>query len=191
MLYRLTFPLRKSCQTYNIYLYVVISAKLSRPKLLLPCRLHLTLTLRTGSPVPDTDLIAATVQAQPPYLASVGRGYISNDAADHKILDRLAVGAAHCGNLLTEKASPFIYISLVSTGFTSVFQFPCHLLMYLIYDVLCSIHGLEVIVEADGSTNDGTDEQGEAHPQGIHTFWCMLPAEIVASPTDPGNQDDR
>lgn len=95
MLYRLPISLRKSCQTYNIYLYVVISAKLSRPKLLLPCRLHLTLTLRTGSPVPDTDLIAATVQTQPPYLAPVGRGYISYDAADHKILDRLAVGATH------------------------------------------------------------------------------------------------
>lgn len=95
MLYRLPISLRKSCQTYNISLCFVISAKLSRPKLLLPRRHHLTLTLRTGSPVPDTDLITATVQTQPPYLASEGRSHITNNAADHKILNRLAVGATH------------------------------------------------------------------------------------------------
>lgn len=121
MLYRLPVSLRKLCQTYNIYFCVVISAKLSRPKLLFPCRRHLTLTLRTGLLVPDTDAVAATVEAQPARRTPVGWCHVSNDAADHKMLDRLAVGAAHCGNLLMEESSSFIYISLVSTGFTTVF----------------------------------------------------------------------
>ena len=41
------------------------------PKLFLSCLFHFTLTLGTGLAIPNTDIIAATLQAQTAHLASV------------------------------------------------------------------------------------------------------------------------
>ena len=148
MLYRLTISLRKSCQTYNIHQYAVISAKMSRPKFLFSCWCHFSLTLRTGMQVPDTDIVTATVETQPSNFASVGWCHICDDAADHNILNGLAVGTAHGRNLLTEESAPFIHISLVSTVLTTVFQFPSHLFLLCATDSLgyhCSACGITSI----------------------------------------------
>jgi hypothetical protein len=43
----------------------------SRPKLLFACVFHLSLTLGTGLLIPETDIVAAALQAQATDLASV------------------------------------------------------------------------------------------------------------------------
>ena len=76
--------------------------------------------------VPDANVIAATIQAKPPYLTPIGRCHIGNDAADDNILHRLAVRAAHGRDLLPEQSTSFVHIGFVSTSLTAVFQFPSH-----------------------------------------------------------------
>ena len=98
------------------------------PKIFFASILHFALTLRTGLHIPNPDVIAATLQAQTTYLASVGRGYISNDTTYHDVLDGMAVRAEHGRNLLTEQPSSLIHLSLVTTGLTAIFSFPRHLL---------------------------------------------------------------
>ena len=98
----------------------------SRPELPFASFLHLSLTLGTRPHVPDTYLVTATLQAQPAYLASVGRRDIGDDATHDDVLNRLAVRTRHSRNLLTEQAAPLIHLSLVAAGLTAIFQFPSH-----------------------------------------------------------------
>ena len=99
---------------------------MSCPKLLFSCIFHFTLTLRAGLHVPNTDIIAATLQAQTAHLASVRRSHVSNDATHHDVLDGLAVRAEHRRNLLTEQPSSLIHLSLIATGLASIFPLPGH-----------------------------------------------------------------
>jgi len=99
----------------------------SRPKFLFSSHFHFSLTFRTGFHIPYSDVIAATVQAQPTNLASIRWGYVSNDATNYNILDCLAVRAAHGRNLLTEETTPFVHLGFIATGLAAIFQFPSHL----------------------------------------------------------------
>ena len=98
----------------------------SCPKLLFACIFHFALTLRTGLHIPDTDVIAATLQAQTAHLTSERWGYVCNDTTHHKVLDGMAMIARYGRYLLTEQTAPFVHLSLIATGLTAIFPFPCH-----------------------------------------------------------------
>ena len=74
--------------------------------------------------IPNPDVVAAALQAQTANLATVGRGHVGYDATHHDVLDGLAVGARHGGNLLTEQSTTLIHLGFVSAGLTAIFQFP-------------------------------------------------------------------
>ena len=75
------------------------------PKLFFSGLMHFTLALRTGMPVPDSDMLAATLQTKPADLASVRGCHVCNDTAHHNVLDALAVGTRHGTDLLAEESS--------------------------------------------------------------------------------------
>lgn len=77
-------------------------------------------------PVPNADVVAATVETEPADLAPVGRRHIGDDASDYNILDGLAVWARHGCDLLTEEAAPLVNLSLIPTRGAAIFQFPSH-----------------------------------------------------------------
>ena len=64
--------------------------------------------------VPETDVVATAVKAQASDFAAVGGSDIGDDASNNDVLYRLAVGAAHGGNLLTEESSPFVDLSFIT-----------------------------------------------------------------------------
>ena len=99
----------------------------SCPELLFSRIFHLPLAFGTGSLVPDTDVVAATLQAQSPHLASVGRGYVSNDPTHDDVLDGLAIRTRHSRDLLTEQTTPLIRLGFITAGFTVIFPFPSHM----------------------------------------------------------------
>lgn len=76
--------------------------------------------------IPDADVVAATVEAEPANLTPVGWRYIGDDAPDYNILDGLAVWARHSRDLLTEETASFVNLSLIPTRAAAIFQFPSH-----------------------------------------------------------------
>jgi len=78
---------------------------ISGPELFFAGVLHLALTLWTGLHVPDTNPVAATLQAQTAHFAPVGRCDIGDDAAHDDVLNRMAVGTRHRHDLLTSSFS--------------------------------------------------------------------------------------
>ena len=96
------------------------------PEFLLSCWFHFSLTFGTGVPIPNVDIIAATVEAEPAHLAPVGWCHVGDDASDDNILDGLAVWARHGCDLLTEEAAPLVYLSHIPTCIAAIFQFPSH-----------------------------------------------------------------
>lgn len=76
--------------------------------------LHVALAFGTGVLVPDADVVAATVEAQPTYLTAIGGGNIGDDASDDDVLHRLAVRAVHSYDLLTEEASSLVNLSFIT-----------------------------------------------------------------------------
>ena len=88
--------------------------------------MHFTLALRTGMPVPDSDMLAAALQTEPADLASIGRCHVCNDTAHHNVLDALAVGTRHGTDLLAEESSAFVHLGFVATLATAIFEFPSH-----------------------------------------------------------------
>lgn len=63
----------------------------SRPKILFACVFHLSLALGTGLLIPETDIVAAALQAQATDLASEGRGDVSYNTSHDNVLNALAV----------------------------------------------------------------------------------------------------
>ena len=84
------------------------------------------MTFGTGVPIPDADIVAATVETEPAHLAPIRWCHVGDDASDDNILDGLAVWAQHGCDLLTEEAAPLVYLSLIPTCFAAIFQFPSH-----------------------------------------------------------------
>ena len=80
----------------------------SGPELLFACCFHRSLAFGAGLFVPDTDVVAAAVQAETAYLAPVGRRHISNNTPNYDVLNGLAVRTAHGGNLLAEEAAALV-----------------------------------------------------------------------------------
>ena len=72
------------------------------PKFFLTGSSHLTLAFRTSPLVPDADPVTTALQTQPSHFAAIGGGHVGDDAAHHDVLDRVAVGAGHGSDLLTE-----------------------------------------------------------------------------------------
>ena len=99
---------------------------ISGPELLFAGVLHLALTLWAGLHVPDTNPVAATLQTQTAHFAPVGGCHIGDDAAHDDVLNRMAVGTRHRHDLLTEQATPLIYIGLVTAVCATVFLLPSH-----------------------------------------------------------------
>ena len=64
-----------------------------RPEFFVACGFHLALAFGTGVPIPDADVVAAAVEAEPADLAPVRRCHVGDDASHHDVLDGLAVGA--------------------------------------------------------------------------------------------------
>jgi len=104
------------------------------PELFLARSLHLALTFRAGMLVPHPDMIAAAVQAEPPYLTPVRRGHIGDDTPHHDVLDRLAIGARHGCDLLAEEPTTFVHLGLIATGCAAIFQFPGHYQTYVNFE---------------------------------------------------------
>ena len=77
-------------------------------------------------PIPNADVVAATVETESADLAPVGWRHIGDDASDYNVLDRLAVWARHSRDLLTEEAAPLVNLSLIPTCAAAIFQFPSH-----------------------------------------------------------------
>ena len=98
-----------------------------RPKLLVASEFHSFLTLGTSAFIPYPDSIAATVQTQASHLTPIRRSHISDNAANHKVLDGLTVWTRHSRDLLSEEPTPFIHLSSIAASPTAIFQFPSHL----------------------------------------------------------------
>ena len=98
-----------------------------RPKLFVASEFHSFLTLGTGALIPYPDAVAAAVQTQASHLTPIRWCHIGDDAANHKILNRLAIWARHSRNLLSEEPTPFIHLSFIAASPTAIFQFPSHL----------------------------------------------------------------
>ena len=108
-------------------LHAIHLGMVSCPKLLFARIFHFALTLGAGLHVPYTDVIAATLQTQTSHLASIRWCHVGYDTTHHNVLDGLTVWAGHRRNLLTKQSSSLIHLSLIATGLTAIFQFPCHL----------------------------------------------------------------
>ena len=98
----------------------------SRPELFFACWFHKAIAFGTGVTIPNADVVAATVEAEPADLAPIGWCHIGDDASDNNILDGLAVWARHGCDLLTEEATPLVHLSLIPTRIAAIFQFPSH-----------------------------------------------------------------
>ena len=96
------------------------------PELFFACFLHPALASGTRLLIPDTDVIAAALQAQPTDLAPVGWSDIGDDTTHDDVLNRLAVRTQPRRNLLTEQAAAFIHLGLVTAVTAAIFQFPGH-----------------------------------------------------------------
>lgn len=110
----------------SFLLYVTSRALNLGPEFFLACWFHATIAFGTGVPIPDADIVAATVETEPADLAPVGWRHIGDDASDYNILDGLAVWARHGRDLLAEEAAPLVYLSLIPTRGAAIFQFPSH-----------------------------------------------------------------
>lgn len=73
--------------------------------------------------VPDSDVAAATFQAQSAGFATEGGRHVGDDAADNDVLDGMAVGARHGCNLLIEQSTTFIDFGFVAAFQAAVFEF--------------------------------------------------------------------
>lgn len=71
-------------------------------------------------------MIAAALQAQSAYLASVGWGHVGNDTTHDDILDRLTVGAGHSRYLLTEQPASLIHLGFIAAVLAAIYSFPRH-----------------------------------------------------------------
>ena len=98
----------------------------SRPEFLLAGEHHLAVTFRAGVLIPRPDSIAAAVQTQASRLAAERRCHIGDDAADDQLLDGLAVGAAHGGDVLPEQSESLIDFGLIAALPALVFLLPRH-----------------------------------------------------------------
>jgi hypothetical protein len=105
---------------------VIVSSICLCPKLLFASIFHFALTLRTGLHIPDTDVIAATLQAQTAHLTSERWSHVCNDTTHHKVLDGVAMIARNGRYLLAKQSTSFIHLSLVATGLAAIFPFPRH-----------------------------------------------------------------
>ena len=110
----------------NSIIYIINTKTKLRPEFFLACGFHLALAFGTGVPIPDADVVAAAVEAEPADLAPVRRCHVGDDAPHHDVLDGLAVRARHGGYLLTEEATPLVHLSLIPTRIAAIFQFPSH-----------------------------------------------------------------
>ncbi len=110
-----------------LLLRIIMLWRYLRPKLLVASGFHSFLALGTGAFIPYPDAVATAVQTQASHLTPIRRCHIGDDAANHKVLDRLAVWARHSRNLLSEEPSPFIHLGLIAASTTAIFQFPSHL----------------------------------------------------------------
>ena len=117
--------LRLLAAIFSVYLIFAISICLC-PKLLFACIFHFAPTLRTGLHVPNTDIIAATLQAQAAHLASVRWCHVGDDTTNDNVLDGMAIRTKHGCNLLTKQSPSLIHLCLVATDFTAIFAFPGH-----------------------------------------------------------------
>ena len=77
-------------------------------------------------PIPDADVVAATIETEPADLAPIRWCHIGDDTSDDNILNGLAVRARHRRDLLTEEASSLVHLSLIPTCGAAIFQFPSH-----------------------------------------------------------------
>lgn len=87
---------------------------------------HLSGTAGAGVLVPDSDVAAATLQAQSSCLATERGGDIGDDTADNDVLNGVTVGTRHGRNLLIEKTTPFIDSGFVTALVAAVFEFVGH-----------------------------------------------------------------
>ena len=99
---------------------------ISGPELLFAGVFHLALTPGAGMLVPKANPVAAALQAQTAHFAPVGGCHIGDDAAHDDVLNRMAVGTRHRHDLLSEQATPLIYIGLVTAVCATVFLLPSH-----------------------------------------------------------------
>ncbi len=86
-----------------------------RPELFFAGIFHFSLAFWTGVLVPEADVIAATLQAETADLAAIGGGDIGYDTSHDDVLHRLAVGAAHGCDLLTEESSTLVDLCFITT----------------------------------------------------------------------------
>ena len=99
---------------FSFWHYLFCFPKISkRTELFVAGGLHLSFAFGTGMLVPDADLVAAAVEAQPTYLTAIGGGNIGDDASDDDVLHRLAVRAVHGYDLLTEESSSLVNLSFI------------------------------------------------------------------------------
>jgi len=94
------------------------------PELFLAGVFHFSLATGTSLAVPQTDAVAATMEAQATHLAAERGGHVADDAPDDKVLDALAVGTTHGYNLLTEESAPFVVVGFVATLATTICFLP-------------------------------------------------------------------
>jgi hypothetical protein len=71
--------------------------------------------------VPQLDVVATALQAQPAYLASVRRCYVSNNPTHNDVLDALAVRTRHGAYFLAEEPTPFVHFGFIATLAAAIF----------------------------------------------------------------------
>lgn len=84
----------------------------------------------TGVHVPSHDPIAPATQAQSAGLTAEGWSDIAYHAADYKVLDGLAVRAAHGGDMLSEEPFSLEGLGFIAAGLAFVFYSPSHTFTY-------------------------------------------------------------
>ena len=109
------------------------------PKLFLASIFHCALTFGACFHIPDTDLVAATLQTQAPNLTSVGRCHVGNDTTHHDVLDGLAVRARHRRDLLSKQTTTLVHFGLIAAVLTAIFLFPSHLFLQTPADDIAQI----------------------------------------------------
>jgi hypothetical protein len=76
--------------------------------------------------IPQSDVIAAAMQAKPPDIATKRRSHIAYNSAHHDIPYALAVRTRHGMNLLSEQSASLIGLSLISARRATIFLLPRH-----------------------------------------------------------------
>ena len=97
-----------------------------RPEFLFTGLAHRAVTTWTGMHIPQSDVIAAAMRAQPPNIATKRRSHITNDSTHNDIPDALTVRTRHSMNLLPEQPASFISLSLISARRASISLLPRH-----------------------------------------------------------------